>query len=184
MRIELCRGPLPSQVRVVAGSAESVPLAAASVDAVWLSAVVHHLTDLDVCAAEIGRVLAADGVVAVRGLFADLGTTPGLELFPGASRVTARFPRVGTLAGSFERHGLQVVATTTVEDAGPPTVAALAERVRSLRGADTLLAQLTDDEIEVGLGALEAMDPGEAVPPARLGLLAVRRHGGSSAPRA
>lgn len=171
MRNEMLhRGVAPS-IRVVAGRAEQLPFRRACVDVVWLSAVIHHVEDLDRAASEIRRVVARDGTVFVRGLFADLGTTPGLELIPGSDRAVAAFPAVCTIERAFERHGLRLTSTSTVEDTGPATVGEAADRVRELRSADTLLRQYTDDEIAAGLAAMAALDPSQPLAPAALGLL-------------
>ncbi|HEX6423534.1 MAG TPA: class I SAM-dependent methyltransferase, partial [Acidimicrobiales bacterium] len=172
MRAEMLRHGVSASVQVVAGRGEQLPLNQACVDVVWLSAVIHHLDDLARCAAEIRRVLAADGTVLVRGLFADLGRAPGLELIPGSERALAAFPNVATIEGAFARHGLRLASTGTVEDAGPATIGQAADRVRRLRHADTLLIQFTDDEIAEGLAAMDALDPAQSLEPASLGLLA------------
>src|SRR5690606_13616249 len=155
MRAEMLRHGLSDSVRVVAGRGEQLPLRRACVDVVWLSAVVHHLDDLPRSAAEIRRVLAADGIVLVRGLFANLGRVPGIELIPGSERAPGAFPTVATIERAFGGYGLRLVSCGTVEDAGPATIGQAADRVRRLRHADTLLAQFTDDEIAGGLAAMD-----------------------------
>lgn len=172
MRAEMLRHGVPASVQVVAGRGEQLPLNRSCVDVVWISAVIHHLDDLDRCTAEIRRVLAADGTVLVRGLFADLGTAPGLELVPGSDRALAAFPNVATIEGAFARHGLRLTSTGTVDDVGPVTIGQAADRVRRLRHADTLLMQFTDDEIAEGLAAMDALDPDRSLEPTSLGLLA------------
>lgn len=171
MRAELVEGGVPAHVRVVTGRGEDLPLRRDCIDVVWLSAVIHHLVDLERCLAEIDRVLTADGTVLVRGLFADLGRVPSLELLPGGDRSREAFPSVAVVQESFARHGLQLSSARTVEDAGPATVGMAADRIRRLRHADTLLAQLMDDEIAEGLAALDALDPSSPLEPASLGLL-------------
>jgi ubiquinone/menaquinone biosynthesis C-methylase UbiE len=172
MRAEMVQQGVSGSVRVVAGRGERLPLHQGCVDVVWLSAVIHHVEDLDLCAGEIRRVVAADGTVLVRGLFADLGRIPSLELLPGSDRALAAFPAVATIQAEFARHGLQLWSTHTVQDTGPATIGQAADRIRRLRHADTLLGQFTDDEITDGLCAMNALDPSQSVEPATLGLLA------------
>lgn len=172
MRAEMLQGGVPAGVRIVAGRGERLPLRQGRVDAVWISAVIHHLEDLPRCVAEIRRVLAADGTVLVRGLFADLGTTPGMEHIPGSKRALTAFPAVATIQAEFARHGLRLSSTHTVEDAGPTTIAQATERIHRLRHADTLLRQFTDDEIAHGLAAMDSLDPSQSIEPATIGLLA------------
>jgi ubiquinone/menaquinone biosynthesis C-methylase UbiE len=174
MRAEMLQHGVPDSVRVVAGRGEQIPLKPTSVDVVWISAVIHHLDDLARCATEIRRVLAADGTVLVRGLFADLGNAPALELIPGSHRALRAFPPVGTIEGAFASNGLRLTSTDTVEDHGPATIGRAADRIRRLRRADTLLEQFTDEQIVAGLAAMDALDPALPLRPATLGLLAFR----------
>ena len=108
----------------------------------------------------------------VRGLFPDLGSVPGFELLPGSERAVATFPPVADVERAFAAHGLRRTSAETVEDAGPSTVGRAADRVRRLRHVDTLLRELTDDEVAEGLAAMDALDPAQPLPPAELGLLA------------
>jgi SAM-dependent methyltransferase len=91
MRDQARRGDLPANAVMVAGRAEQLPLAPGSADVVWVSAVVHHLADLDAWAAETRRVLKAGGWLLIRGIFADLGTTAWLPELPGADRAGRYF---------------------------------------------------------------------------------------------
>ena len=172
MRAELAEQLTGGSVAVVAGRAEQVPLRAGSVDVAWLSTVVHHLSDLPACAAEIRRVLAADGTVLVRGLFADLGRIPGLDLVPGSDRAVAAFPSVATVEDAFGSAGLPLRAAEAVQDRGATIVGQAAEWIRTVRHADTLLLRFTDEELEAGLEDMGALDPESPLEPATLGLLA------------
>jgi ubiquinone/menaquinone biosynthesis C-methylase UbiE len=58
----------------VAGSAEHLPFGRSVFRAAWLSTVVHHLTDLSVCAGELRRTLVDGTSVMIR------------NSFPGASK--------------------------------------------------------------------------------------------------
>ena len=53
---------------VVAGEATALPLRAGTVDAVWLSTVIHHLPDLAAAARELRRVLRPGGPVLIRSV--------------------------------------------------------------------------------------------------------------------
>lgn len=172
MRAELTRDDLPDAVSVIAGRAERLPLRDESVDVAWLSTVIHHLGSLATCAAELRRVLTADGVVLVRGLFADLGQPAALGFLPGSEHARAAFPATDTIATEFAGHGLRTVCEREVEDAGPSTVRDAADRIRRLRRADSLLARFSDEQIADGLAALERREPTELLEPTTLGLLA------------
>ena len=60
------------RVFAIAGQAEQIPLRADSVDAAWLSVVVHHFDDLDAAAREIRRVVRRGGRVLLRSAVPDL----------------------------------------------------------------------------------------------------------------
>jgi SAM-dependent methyltransferase len=171
MRAELAHLGTGGAVQAAAGRAEQIPLRSGSVDVAWLSTVVHHLRDLAAGAAEVRRVLAADGVVFVRGLFADLGRIPGLDLVPGSARAVAAFPTVATVESGFAAAGLPLRAAEEVVDRGAATVGQTSEWIRTMRHADTLLLRFTDDELEAGLEAMGTLDPGSLLEPATLGLL-------------
>jgi SAM-dependent methyltransferase len=172
MRTEMVRAGIPEPVHVLAGRGEGLPLRDASVDVAWLSTVIHHLGDLDRCVAELRRVLAADGVVLIRSLFADRGQLAGLEFLPGWEQARAAFPATARIEAELSRHGLGVVCAIDVEDAGPSTVSEAADRIRRMRHADTLLGQFTDQQIADGLAAMDRCDPQQPLEPTTLGLLA------------
>jgi SAM-dependent methyltransferase len=172
MRDEMVHDGVPAVVDVVGGRGEALPLRDASVDVVWLSAVIHHITDFPRCVVELRRVLADDGVVIIRGLFADLGAPSGLEFFSGWHRAVSVFPSTATIETTLSQHGFCIVARAEVEDAGPITVAQAANRVRHLRHADSLLRQFTDHEIADALATMDQRDPDQTLAPSTLGLLA------------
>jgi SAM-dependent methyltransferase len=64
---------------VVGGDAAALPLRAGTVDAVWLSTVIHHVPDLAALARELRRVLRPGGRVLIRSAFA--GRPEGISLF-------------------------------------------------------------------------------------------------------
>jgi len=175
MRTQLVEEGVPPGVRVVAARAEGVPLDRGSIDVAWLSAVVHHVVDLDGCARELDRVVAVGGTVLVRGLFADLGRIPSLELLPGGERARAAFPSVGAIQGAFAEHGFRLSSTRAVEDAGPSTLGLAADRIRRLRHADTLFKHLSDEEVASGLATIDGLDPSTPLDPPSLGLLQFNR---------
>jgi ubiquinone/menaquinone biosynthesis C-methylase UbiE len=172
MRDEMRRTGLPEQVQMLSGTAQHLPLRDTSVDVAWLSAVIHHLSDLPRCVVELRRVLTGDGVVLIRGLFADLGWPSGVQIFPGWRRALAAFPATTAIDAAMATEGLRRWATVEVEEHGPGTAGEAIERVRRLRHADTLLRQFTDEEITKGSATLRRYEPDHPLPPSRLGLLA------------
>ena len=171
MRAELCADRVPDGVDVVAGRGEMLPIRSQSLDVVWLSAVLHHLSDQRACVAELRRVVRPGGVVFVRGLFADRHPIVALQFLPGEARARSRFPFSMATAELFGDGGFDCVAVQDVEDAGPSTVGEAMERIEAMRGADSLLAQFTDEEVAAGLATMHAMDPATPLSPSPLGLM-------------
>jgi SAM-dependent methyltransferase len=160
-------GTASGAVHVVAGRAEALPLRAGAVDVAWLSAVVHHLGSG--WQEEIVRVLAPGGRLLVRGLFADRGRGPGwLRFVPdeAAARALAAFPR-----SDLDLPGLRRVAAVEVDEPAHHTVGEAIGWVQRMRDVDTLLRQLTDDELDAANLAMAARPSDEALAPAQLSLI-------------
>ncbi len=107
MRAEASTVGIPPGTAFVAGRGESLPLRHGCVDVAWLSTVLHHFADPEACARELGRVVAPEGVLLVRGLFADAGQIGWLDSFPGADVVRARMPSVAWTVSLFGRYGFR-----------------------------------------------------------------------------
>lgn len=146
--------PAGAGIHLVAGGAEQLPFRSGAFDAVWLSAVVHHIGDLPRAARELRRVIRTEGRVLVRGLFPDHSTIAWLDHFPGAERSRARFPTTAALAEVFAGADLEVAGVAAVPEQHRGTNAEAAEWVTLMRSADTLLTALTDDEIAAGVESL------------------------------
>lgn len=148
---------LGSEVHLIVGAAEALPLADDAVDVAWLSAVVHHFVDRPRCARELRRVVAPGGRLLVRELFAGLSRVGWLDFFEGADRAIKRFPTLEEIETLFAPEGFTLVAVE--QENHPPTpVAAAREWVAKMRHVDTLLTALTDEEFEGGLAALDATE--------------------------
>jgi len=141
------------------GQAEALPLAAASVDVVWMSATFHHFADQAAAVAEIDRVLRPDGVVLVRSLLADRTAESWFWVFPGYEKALVRALRQDAIAELFGHRGFDVRHVEDVPDA-ESTYGEAADWVERMRHADSLLTALTDDEVAAGVRTLRAA-PGE-----------------------
>jgi ubiquinone/menaquinone biosynthesis C-methylase UbiE len=140
-------------LRFVAGRGEALPFAAQSFDRAWLSAVVHHFTDLDGAMREVRRVLAPSGLVLVRGFFRDVDPPSLFALFRGLNRSAAAFRSTAAVLEILAAHSFRLVAVSDVvevHDVASPWE----ERLRQLRTADSLLRPLTDNEFETGIASL------------------------------
>jgi len=156
MRREASAGRLPAEVRVVAGRGEHLPLRDGCAGVVWMSTVLHHLADREATASETRRVLDPGGVCLVRGFFADRSDNGWLPHFPGQERARASFPAITDTAVLFAQHGLALRHVIGVTSDRNMTLGEAAEWIRLMRSADSLLAAFTDEEIEIGLRALDA----------------------------
>jgi SAM-dependent methyltransferase len=176
MRSELRAAGLAEGVGVVAGRGEALALRGDSVDVAWLSTVLHHLEDRQACATELRRVLVPGGVVLIRGLFSDRDSGPTFfgGFLPGEARARAWFPSTYETANLFTEQGFEHLGVRQVEDAGPSTVGEAIDRIEQLRGADSLLAQFTDEELEAGLTTMRNRDAQEPLSATALTLMAFR----------
>jgi SAM-dependent methyltransferase len=141
---------------VHAGHAAQIPLADGSLDAVWLSTVVHHIADLGAAARELRRVLRPGGVVLIRSAFA--GRLEGISLFryfPEAAVVLdARYPSVARVEAAFGAAGF---ATTGLEPVPQVTASSLREAAADLRReAHTPLQLIGDEAYAAGVERLRA----------------------------
>lgn len=161
-------------IRVMDGAADALPADAASIDVVWMSAVVHHVPDLDRCACEIRRVLRTGGHLLVRGYFPDRSRVPWLDWLPGADRARARFPSAAAVARTFEAQALRLLDAIEVPESRRHSRGEAAAWIERMRDADSLLTALTAAEIGAGTAALRA-EPGELLAPIELTLLTFRR---------
>jgi SAM-dependent methyltransferase len=140
-------------VYFVAGRGEALPIAPQSVDRAWLSAVVHHFSDVPRAFAELRRVLRPSGLVFVRGFFSDVDLPLWFTAFPGIERSITAFPSSAHVASALEAQGLPVIARSDVvelHEVASPWEA----RLRELRVVDSLLRPLTDAEFEAGMAVL------------------------------
>ncbi|MEU8264879.1 class I SAM-dependent methyltransferase [Micromonospora sp. NPDC048999] len=140
---------------VLAGDAAHIPIDDDSVDAVWLSTVIHHVPDLPAAAWEIRRVLRPDAPVLIRSAFARRHERITLfRYFPEAVRVLDTFPAVADVAAAFAAAGFTVAGLESVPQL---TAASLREAAAALRReAHTPLQLITDEEYAAGLARLRA----------------------------
>ncbi|MEV6694664.1 methyltransferase domain-containing protein [Micromonospora sp. NPDC051196] len=129
---------------VLAGDAEHIPLPTGSVDAAWISTVIHHVPDLTAAAHELRRVLRPDAPVLIRSAFA--GRHEGITLFryfPEAVQVLDTYPSIADVEAAFADAGF---ATVAVEQVPELTAASLRQAAAGLRREAHTLLQLIDDD--------------------------------------
>ena len=138
---------------VVPGDAERIPLEDGSVDAAWLSTVIHHVPDLSRAARELRRVLRPGAPVLIRSAFAGRHQAIALfRYFPEAIRVLDTYPAVADVEAAFATAGF---TTAGFEQVPQVTAASQRDAVTTLRReAHTPLQLITDDEYATGLARL------------------------------
>lgn len=159
----------------IGGRGGALPLRDDAAGAAWLSTVIHHVGDLDVCARELRRVLAAGAPILIRNAFP--GRYDGLAItrfFPGSRRAIERMPSVEAVRDAFGRAGFAFAGIGRVDEP-PIDLRVWRDQLTDQRRADTALIHLTDDEFAAGLRALdEAIAGGAAATPVGLDLLVLR----------
>ncbi|OKI49613.1 class I SAM-dependent methyltransferase [Micromonospora sp. CB01531] len=139
--------------RVLPGDAANIPLPDHSVDAAWLSTVIHHVPDLAAAARELRRVVRGGGPVLIRSAFAGRHEAITLfRFFPEAIRVLDTFPSVADVAATFGACGFAVTAFDQIPQTTASSLSECATRLR--REAHTPLQLITDDEYAAGLARL------------------------------
>lgn len=140
---------------LVAAEAGALPLRAVTVDAAWISTVVHHIGDLAAAARELRRVLRPGAPVLIRSAFA--GRPEGISLFryfPEAVRVLDTYPSIADVEAAFGRAGFRLEAVTPVPQVTAPSLRDASDRLR--REAHTPLQLISDDAYEQGRRRLQA----------------------------
>ncbi|GIF09645.1 class I SAM-dependent methyltransferase [Actinoplanes siamensis] len=132
---------------VLPGDAARIPAGDASLDAIWLSTVIHHVPDLPAAAREIRRVLKPGAPVLIRSPFPD--RHQGITLcrfWPETITVLNRaYPSVAAI----EATGFTTVALEPVTQVSAPSLHHAVTGLR--REAHTLLQLITDEQYTAGL---------------------------------
>jgi ubiquinone/menaquinone biosynthesis C-methylase UbiE len=139
----------------VLGVAEGLPLAADSIDVVWLSTTFHHFADKAAAVAEIDRVLAPGGVVLIRTFLAERAQQSYFRLYPGIDKALRLCPDVAWFSRWFSPAGFAVRHVEDLRDV-ETTYGEAADWVERMRHADSMLTALTDDEVATGVRRLRA----------------------------
>jgi ubiquinone/menaquinone biosynthesis C-methylase UbiE len=151
------------RVRYERASAESLPLPDASVDMVFMSMVFHHFDDPDQAVRECRRVLRRGGTVCLRaGTIDRSGTYPYVPFFPRSGAILNNVLQTqAAIETTFARAEFRAVCHELIRGEAAGSWGAYADKL-ALR-ADSILAQLSDQEFDVGLAALR--EHATAAPP-------------------
>jgi SAM-dependent methyltransferase len=162
-------------VRVVAGSAESLPVAPASAAGAWLSAVWHHVPNRATAAASLRAALSEDAPVLIRGIFRDRfdRALPAVRFFPEATQVIKRYPTVEETCAVFAHVGFEPQALDEIVQPVAANLQAVLARID--RRADTLLKGISAEAFDRGRRRLaEAAAVDDAPVSVRMSLLVLR----------
>jgi ubiquinone/menaquinone biosynthesis C-methylase UbiE len=160
------------------GSAASIPGAACEFDFAFMSMVVHHVPDLDACAAELYRVIKPGGAVFVRNTFSGrLDSVPLYRFFRSARAIDeARMPSVEQVRDTFRAHGFDFVALDTIAQQIDTSLRAHYERLE--HRAISTFELMTDAEFHQGLERMRQaveLETAPALVVERIDLLVLRR---------
>jgi ubiquinone/menaquinone biosynthesis C-methylase UbiE len=139
-----------------AGRAEAIPVESGWADLVFLSMVFHHIEDRTKAAAEIARVLAPGGCVAIRNASREQGEKIAFAgYFEGIEAIhDVHIPSVAEMIKPFEAEGFRLLGHKILVQETHPDWATFVGRA-ALR-ADSLLARLPEEAFDAGMAALRA----------------------------
>ena len=143
------------RVPFVRGVAEALPFPNGRLDVVWVSAALHHFSDLGRAVDEFGRVLRPGGRALVRTHLPGRTEVTFADEFPGRYKWTRRFQTEEELRQLFGKAEFDTVDVTDVLEWEEP-YSASADWVVMMRNADSILTALSDDDIAAGLDALRS----------------------------
>jgi len=147
---------LPERARYVSARAESLPLGLSTCRAAWLSTVVHHLTDMQVCAMELRRVLMEGAPVMIRNTFALRHDEVQLfRYFPAAAAVAAAWPTVQQVVATFAGAGFANSVLTRMHEDRWRDLQQLRDFAVTMRHTDSALVPISDAAFAEGLDGLD-----------------------------
>jgi ubiquinone/menaquinone biosynthesis C-methylase UbiE len=142
------------RVSYVRASAESLPLRDGSSDMVFISMVLHHFEDPVRAMRECHGVLRAGGTVCLRAATIDrIPTYPYVPFFARSRAILeATIQTQERIEAIFRDAGFELVRHELVRNEVAPDWRVYAQKIAA--GADSILAQLSDDEFNDGMRLL------------------------------
>jgi ubiquinone/menaquinone biosynthesis C-methylase UbiE len=142
-------------ITYVEGSAESISLGASVAALIFMSNVIHHVTDLDQALREMWRVLQPHGIVFIRNYsLENLRSLPYLQFFPKAMHISREmlWPR-RTLVEHFTARGFTQLSQGTMGQEASPDVASYLRKIESRAYSD--LALISDEAFAHGIARMK-----------------------------
>lgn len=144
------------RVSYLLGSGESIPLDSNSVDLIYMSMIFHHFRDPQLAARECRRVLREGGTAFMRtGTQERIPSYPYVPFFPASRPIMdAVLPTSSFIQDVFVAARFRLVTLDVITQTIAPNHMVYADKLAS--GADSVLAQLSQDEFQAGIEALRA----------------------------
>ena len=145
-----------ARVRYQPGSGEAIPLADNSIDLIFMSMSFQHFTDPKAAARECRRVLRHGAPAILRtGVRERISSYPYVEFFPTSRPIMDDvLPTLPFIREVFESAGFTTVSADIVTQQIAPDLATYTEKLAA--GADSVLAQLSEDDFNAGIAAMRA----------------------------
>lgn len=145
------------RISYVGRAAEHLPLQDDSCGAVWMSTVIHHITDLQSAAAETRRVLREGGPLLIRqGFSGRHEEIPWFKVFPSAATIAEeRHTVLETTVGTFEKAGFKLEDVRRVREIIAADLNEYIDKVSTR--SDSSLTLISEEEFEAGLAQLRAL---------------------------
>jgi ubiquinone/menaquinone biosynthesis C-methylase UbiE len=152
--LDEARKKTAARVNHVRASGESLPLRDGSMDMVFMSMVFHHFGDPLGAMRECRRVLHAGGTVCLRAATTDRSDTyPYVPFFArSCSVLEASLQSQGRIEGIFRDAGFELVRHELVRHEVASNWRVYADKIAA--GADSILAQLSEEEFAQGMRLL------------------------------
>lgn len=152
------------RISYIKGRAERIPVGDQQCDFAFLSMVLHHFEDLDLCCQELYRVLKPHGLVFIRNGFKNrLDTVRFHEFFPGAKAIDNRnLLSLEAVEDRFSANGFEKIALESIVQQIAESLSAYYERIK-MRALSTF-EFMSDEEFQAGLLAMKRAADSEKEP--------------------
>ena len=168
---------LTRELRRYVHAGEALPLGDGSIDMVFMSMVFHHFEDQLQAARECRRVLRAGGTVCIRAATVDrIATYPYVPFFARSRSIQeATIQSQSRIEAIFRDAGFELARHELVRHEVASNWRIYADKIAA--GADSILAQLSEDEFREGIHLLRqhAASAGNALVIEVVDLFAFRR---------
>ena len=144
------------RVRYELGRAECIPVPDDSVDLIFISMALHHFDKPSVAARECRRVLKSEATLFLRTGTRDcIPAYPYVDFFPQSRPILeTTLSTHASIREFFEKAGFSTVAEDVIVQEIASNHVAYAEKLAA--GADSILAQLTQNDFDSGMNALRS----------------------------